>query len=163
MAIETKTRKESKGQVWFYLQLPLWALYFLAPHWGTSYAWDPGLRTFGLVLVGWGAFFVLGSIVTLGRVQGWHNLTAFPRPLRGLPLVTNGAYAYVRHPLALGLLLCGAGWGLYREDYSKLLTALVFVVFLLFALANEEAALQRTYPSYKDYAKRVKRLIPGCF
>jgi protein-S-isoprenylcysteine O-methyltransferase Ste14 len=105
--------------------------------------------------------FAGGGLVTLGRHHGWRNLTPFPEPLKEMTLVTDGAYAYVRHPIYLGILLILIGYSLYAQNILQLVFALLLAVLLNFKSKQEEALLESTYPAYADYAAKVKRLLPG--
>jgi protein-S-isoprenylcysteine O-methyltransferase Ste14 len=76
-------------------------------------------------------------------------------------LVTGGPYALVRHPLYLAEQIAILGAFL---QYSSLPAALLVIVQLLFQIQrmrNEEAVLARSFPDYRDYARRTARLIPG--
>ncbi len=80
---------------------------------------------------------------------------------RGQVLVDSGLYAFVRHPMYLGILLFHAGLALWLESYASLLTLLVILLALLARTRVEEATLRRTLPAYGAYAARVPyRLVP---
>jgi protein-S-isoprenylcysteine O-methyltransferase Ste14 len=124
---------------------------------------DLALQALGLLLIGWGVMFAFGALVTMGRRHAWRNITPFPKPLRGLTLITDGAFAYVRHPHYFGIFLAACGWALYRQNFSQWVIALLLGVFFYYKSMREEKFLQAAYPEYADYSTRVKCLIPGLY
>jgi protein-S-isoprenylcysteine O-methyltransferase Ste14 len=77
-------------------------------------------------------------------------------------LVTGGLYRFCRHPIYLGLLTAVAGYtALLPTAVSLLLLATTYTRVRIQAAA-EEAYLERTYgATYRDYARRVGRFLPG--
>ena len=122
-------------------------------HWSTVPVWLALLADAGIV-ASFAVFFVVmkqnSYAATTVRVEA------------GQPLVSNGLYGVVRHPMysgALLLMICippalGSTW-------SLLLLILVLPV-LAWRLIDEERVLRRDLPGYADYCRRVRyRLIPG--
>ena len=77
-------------------------------------------------------------------------------------VVESGPYRAVRHPGYLGSLLVWTGFGLTSGNAAVAL----FVPALLASayrqrIAAEESLLRRDLSGYDDYARRVKKLIPG--
>ena len=75
-------------------------------------------------------------------------------------LVTSGPYAYLRHPLYAALIhfiWAGAvdhfSWPVL--GWAETVTAGAFT-----RMHVEEYRLKRLHPEYRDYKKRVKKLIP---
>lgn len=77
-------------------------------------------------------------------------------------LVTGGLYRYSRNPIYLGLLIMVAG---YASLLPTVLSAALLVgtyLGLRAQIAAEEAYLIGTYgDAFRDYARRVGRLVPG--
>lgn len=76
-------------------------------------------------------------------------------------LTTAGPYAYLRHPLYLGMLMIVGGWctlvgwlpwGLALGAYSALL--------YLCAIVLEERRLRFLFPDYADYRQQVPLFLP---
>jgi protein-S-isoprenylcysteine O-methyltransferase Ste14 len=88
------------------------------------------------------------------------SLTPGTEPLPGAPLVTRGAYAYVRHPIYVGLVLALAGYTIAWANWT--LGLVVGVVALKYfegkARAEEEWLMER-YPEYQRYALTVRRRL----
>ena len=118
----------------------------------------PGIRH------GMGAVLLFGGLLLL--VAGQLNLGASWRI--GIEegakpgLITGGLYRFCRNPIFLALLVILAG-------YTLLLPTLLSAVMLAGAylairqqIAAEETYLSRAYgEDYRDYARRVGRLLPG--
>jgi protein-S-isoprenylcysteine O-methyltransferase Ste14 len=78
------------------------------------------------------------------------------------PLVVQGTYRYVRHPLYLGVVLLVLGWWLLL-DYSFLLVSAIFLLLWFnFVVANfEEKELRAIFgEQYEQYSKEVPKMIP---
>lgn len=162
MAIEIERPKEKRGAPWVWGLAALLFVYLLLPPL-QHYAWDEGIRTLGILLMGWGGMFLVSSLVAQGRAHGWRNLTPLPKPPKGLSLLTQGVYAYVRHPLYFGLFLTTLGDALYAQNSPKIALSLALGVFLHFMSLREEVFLRATYSDYEAYARQVKRLVPGLY
>jgi protein-S-isoprenylcysteine O-methyltransferase Ste14 len=73
-------------------------------------------------------------------------------------LVTDGPFAYVRHPTYLGNLVLCAGWILLAASWPALIAAGALAALYLYAVPHEERWLARTYGAdYESYRARVKR------
>jgi protein-S-isoprenylcysteine O-methyltransferase Ste14 len=72
-------------------------------------------------------------------------------------LVTQGPYAYARHPLYTMEMVTVAGSAmLFQQPWAGLLA---IGVFILLAVRSyfEERVLMEAYPEYRAYCARVKR------
>ncbi len=78
------------------------------------------------------------------------------------PLVVQGPYLYLRHPLYLGVVLLVLGWWLVL-DYSFLLSSAIFLLLWFnFVVAHfEEKELRAIFgEQYEQYSNEVPRMIP---
>jgi len=112
----------------------------------------------GVMLLGAGAVFGIAGTRALGR-----NRTPYPRPLVGGELVQRGIYALVRHPLYASLIYLGAGWALVWASGAAGIAATALTVLLDCKARLEERWLVEAFPGYTDYARRVRRLVPGLY
>lgn len=109
------------------------------------------LLTAGALLAGWG-------LRSLGR-----NLTALPEPVEHADLVKTGVYRWVRHPIYGGLLLLAGGWSLRRGSPAGLSLTAALLGLLQAKARYEEQALSARFPGYPEYARRVRRFLPGVY
>jgi protein-S-isoprenylcysteine O-methyltransferase Ste14 len=112
-----------------------------------------------------GAGFVL---ICLGSYLVWLTLKAnsYAAPVikiqkeRGHSVVSDGPYAYVRHPMYAGALLFVVGAPLLLGSWWGLAAAPLLLVIGTRAVL-EERTLEAELDGYADYAKRVRyRLVP---
>lgn len=82
---------------------------------------------------------------------------------RGQVVITEGPYAYVRHPGYLAGLVVMIASGLALGSWIAALQLVVCTVpFLLYRAIAEDRVLRAQLPGYADYAQRVRwRLLPG--
>lgn len=103
----------------------------------------------GGVVLGWG-FQSLGP-----------NLTPGTEPLPQGRLVATGAYAWVRHPVYLGLVLFLAGWaGWIGNPWHALLTGAVSLGYFDRKAATEERWMTSRFPGYAAYCQAVGKWLP---
>ena len=120
---------------------------------------DPSwIRKIGWVVAAGGLVLALWGVRSLGR-----SLTPGTEPLPGAPLVTSGAYAHLRHPIYLGVVVLLAGYALAWSNWTlALVVGLVASAYFEGKARAEERWLVTRYPEYRDYMRRVRRrvLIP---
>lgn len=156
-------RKQSftaRGGLWVLAQLPLMLLVLVVPprHGAGSFAPAEPLALAGAALTALGVALIVWGFVSLGDA-----LTPFPRPRDGVSLRRQGAYRFVRHPIYAGVIVAGVGWSLWWLSAAGLLPVLALAVFFDRKAAYEETWLRKKYEDYDDYARRVKKFIPGVY
>jgi protein-S-isoprenylcysteine O-methyltransferase Ste14 len=76
-------------------------------------------------------------------------------------LAISGPYAYTRNPLYLGSLLIGLGFAVAaRSWWVGAALVVLFLAIYVPVIRDEEAFLQRTFPEFAEYARRVPRMLP---
>ncbi len=105
-----------------------------------------------------GAWAGLRGHHDLGR-----HLTPFPRPKADAELIRSGIYAKVRHPLYLSVISLGFAWALLWRSGPALALAVLQLPFFQAKARKEEGWLRERFSGYEEYARRVKRFIPGLF
>ncbi len=85
------------------------------------------------------------------------SLSIIPEARR---LVTGGPYRFVRHPLYAAEILAAIALTLARPGLWATLTLVPFVAVQMLRARFEEGLLARTFPEYRPYAIRTRRLIP---
>ena len=111
------------------------------------------------IAIGLLACLVMGiAVINLGK-----NLTPLPCPKDDAVLIQSGLYRYVRHPIYFGVLLAALAWLLIFPGVYVLAYAIALFVLFDIKAKREEVWLVERFPAYKDYQRRVKKLIPGCY
>jgi protein-S-isoprenylcysteine O-methyltransferase Ste14 len=119
------------------------------------------------VTIGAGVVLMVVSAV-MRRI--WHRQLSI-KTLFGLPelapdrhpgkILTQGAYAWVRHPRYLEVLVGFLGWALFCNYLAAYLVWAFLVVALLILIPMEERELvQRFGPAYEEYRRKVPALVP---
>jgi protein-S-isoprenylcysteine O-methyltransferase Ste14 len=112
----------------------------------------------GVFLLAVGALCGLVGAVALGR-----GLTPLPKPSDETRLVEHGIYRFVRHPLYTSVMAASLGWALVWRSWPAGLAALTLIPFLDAKARREERWLRAKFPGYSDYARRVRRFVPGIY
>jgi protein-S-isoprenylcysteine O-methyltransferase Ste14 len=146
-----------RGGWWVVGQFLILLLILIVPGPGfPAFIFNPGFyHLFGASLIGIASFILFSGAKSL-----WIALTPYPYPIANAPLIREGIYKYVRHPLYFGLILGGFGVSIWRTNFLALGLSMV-LPFYLNAKANlEERWLLQKFPDYDSYRKRTKKLIP---
>ena len=107
----------------------------------------------GMVFIGW-TFAVNRFASSAVRIQDE----------RGHAVIRTGPYAWVRHPMYLGVLLIVLGSGPALGSWWALLVALPFVPIFARRTRIEDRMLHEELAGYADYAKHTRwRILPGVF
>ena len=127
---------------------PLWRA-----QWSGGWTWVMG-----------GALLLLGAWAGLrGDRDLGAQRTPFLQPKDDGQLITTGIYARVRHPLYLSVIALGFAWALLWRSGPALALAMLQLPFFDLKARREERWLRERYAGYDDYARRVKRFIPGLY
>ena len=81
----------------------------------------------------------------------------------GPELVTSGPYAYVRHPIYLGILLAMLGSALVGGRGWLILAIAAAAYFVYSANAEEKIMMSRFPMPYSVYRRKTKMLVPWLF
>ena len=118
----------------------------------------PGVRhVLGAVLLLGGLLLQAAAMLHLGA--SWRiGIDERSRP----GLVTGGLYQFSRNPIFLALIAVLAGYTLLLPTLLSALILIGACVAIRQQIVEEEDYLLRTYgKEYRDYARRVGRLLPG--
>jgi protein-S-isoprenylcysteine O-methyltransferase Ste14 len=133
--------------------MPAWGPWLPPPHWTLA----PRVLLLGSCAL---ASLTLGG---LGALKIRRYLTPLPYPVDHNRLVTDGAYAVVRHPLYSSLLFLALGWTCWTLSLSHLALLALGFLFFDYKAGKEENWLAERHPEYADYKFRVKKLIPWLY
>lgn len=75
-------------------------------------------------------------------------------------LVTTGIYAYIRHPIYVGLILMCVGGEMVATSWLFLSYLFLFVAFFVQGRREEKLFLAHFGDSYREYMHHTKMLIP---
>jgi protein-S-isoprenylcysteine O-methyltransferase Ste14 len=119
------------------------------PLWGQALGLAAIIGCFVLVML---AFRANSFAVPQVRVQAERAQT----------VISNGPYAYVRHPMYSGALLLFVGGPMLLGSQWALVGSALLIAGLVLRILGEERVLLRDLPGYEAYTQKVKfRLFPG--
>jgi protein-S-isoprenylcysteine O-methyltransferase Ste14 len=153
-----------RGELLVVIQFVLVFAFVLAPTWNPwagpwLIEWTYALRLGALWILGLSALALAG----LGAIQIRGYLTPLPYPVDHSQLVTGGVYGLVRHPLYSSQLIAALGWTCYTLSLSHLAILVLGFLFFDYKASKEERWLTERHPQYVDYARRVRKLVPGIY
>ena len=150
----------ARGGWWVLAQAPVMLGAFAAPLvWGAaSFDGANAIQLAGAALTALGILLGVAGLLALGSA-----LTPFPRPLAGARLRQSGIYGWVRHPIYSGLIVASLGWSVCWLSLPGLLSGAVVFLFFDRKSAFEENLLRSRFPEYRDYALRVRKLLPWIY
>jgi protein-S-isoprenylcysteine O-methyltransferase Ste14 len=149
------------GQLVLFVLVGLWAP--LGPRWVNLGPLDAQLnrvdpywlRLLGVVIASGGLAFTNWAARSLGAA-----LTPGTEPLPGAPLVREGPYRYVRHPIYTGIVFVLAGWTLAWANWTLALVVWLAAACYFEGKARaEERWLMARHPAYTEYARWVRRRV----
>jgi protein-S-isoprenylcysteine O-methyltransferase Ste14 len=108
---------------------------------------------------------VLGGVIGLWAFlsMGLGNIRAFPEIPQHGRLVVHGPYRWVRHPMYTSVLVITLAWMVEHPLPFRMALWLALAMTLWAKLGYEEKLLLTQFPSYEQYRKGTKRLIPFLF
>jgi len=151
---------ESRGRLATFLLrnvlgIPVWtAGLALAIHTPSPRLFAPSIAA---DITGW-LLLSLGCLLIVWALGALRGRAALPSTRD--PLIQHGPYAYVRHPIHSGLLLCLSAIVLVRPAQATALAAALGVVWILVQSRLEERDLLQRLPAYRGYMSRVPRFVP---
>jgi protein-S-isoprenylcysteine O-methyltransferase Ste14 len=81
---------------------------------------------------------------------------------RGHQVVSGGPYAYVRHPMYVGIIVLFPCMALFLGSWWALVPASLIAMLMVIRTALEDRTLQAELPGYAEYAQQTRyRLLPG--
>lgn len=144
-----------KDLVFVGIQFILFALYFI--DWNV-FQWIAPIWLHGTSIV----ILVIGLLIILfGILHLNENLSVFPSPKKGGSLMSKGIYAYVRHPIYLGIMISMTAYSVYAVSPIKFLITGIMIVLLYFKSSFEEQQLIAQFSDYESYQKSTGRFLPN--
>lgn len=143
---------------WIQYYPPLvWLPFLVAYFWPLAVDLHVNVQYAGLLIGAAASLFAAWAMWSLGRGYGI-RMDIYD----GHRLVTGGPYAFVRHPMYLGIVIYHLGATLVLQSPLLLaLTALVIVPFTALRIAYEERPLREAFgEEYAAYQRDVPPLLP---
>jgi len=113
----------------------------------------------GLVIIAFGLLIGFSAI----KQHSSGNFNIVPDIKENCTLVTDGVYAYIRHPMYASVIVSMFGVLSIYATYSELLLFGLLCVNMLVKLLYEESLWHCKSEEYINYTKKTKRLIPFVF
>ena len=151
------------GATYVLIQAGLLGILFLGPTdwWGIlplSQIVSEALKMIALIL------FPLGVLIAIvAAIQLKRNLTPLPMPVEHGELIQTGLYAYVRHPIYLGVILMALAWFLHTQAVLTLVEFIAVMIFFEVKSRQEEYWMGQVYPEYAGYQRRTAKLVPRIY
>ena len=151
------------GATYVLIQAGLLGILFLGPTdwWGIlplSQSVSETLKMIALIL------FPLGVLIAIvAAIQLKRNLTPLPMPVEHGELIQTGLYAYVRHPIYLGVILMALAWFLHTQAVLTLVEFIAVMIFFEVKSRQEEYWMVQVYPEYAGYQRRTAKLVPRVY
>ena len=110
-------------------------------------------------------FLVLGLGVGLLAIlkHPLNNFNIRPDIKENCLLMTDGIYAYMRHPMYFSVIVSMLGVLLLKFSTLELVLYTLLVVNMIVKMFYEESLWHCEGKEYSDYSKNTKRLIPYIF
>jgi protein-S-isoprenylcysteine O-methyltransferase Ste14 len=152
--------KGERGEWFVIVQIALMVLVVLGPRslpggadWSLPYVRER--QVVGAMLVVAGGAFALAALFRLGSA-----LTPLPFPKDGAALVQSGPFSLVRHPIYSGGLFASLGIALIVSGWLTFVYVAALLVLLDIKSRREERWLLEKFPEYRQYQRRVRKLVP---
>ena len=113
-----------------------------------------------LGMLGLGAAAAGGGVAALASTTLGRALRAHPAPSEDAVLRTDGPYAFVRHPIYLGVLMLAGGALLIARTGRALVAFGALATLLDCKTRLEERLLAERFPDYGEYAAHVPSIVP---
>ena len=116
-----------------------------------------------VLAAGLGLAFLIGLAALISMpVRQW-RIWPQPADLSDSQLVTRGIYQWIRHPMYLAVMTVGLTFVLTGFTWLRLFWFGVLLAVLQHKMVYEERLLADKFPSYRQYCRLTKRLLPGIY
>lgn len=115
-----------------------------------------------LVYLGY-MFATFGTIIMVKSTKQIHlkQFLGLSPVEKSSELITHGLYAWVRHPLYLGLILIFLGYVLVSPTYTALIHFCCLILYLPFGIYFEEKNLIAQFgKTYLEYQQKIPMIFP---
>ena len=145
------------------IALPLAVAHAIVAGLDARFGWSDvslALRILGFAFVGTGLGFAGWTILS----NPFASSAVRIQSERGHRLITTGPYAFVRHPMYLGVFALCLGSGLALGSYWAAISLVPILPVFVRRTLLEDHMLHGELAGYPDYATKVRwRVVPGVF
>jgi protein-S-isoprenylcysteine O-methyltransferase Ste14 len=106
-------------------------------------------------------FFTLLAVWSISVLRFRINIS--PDIMKELPLIINGPYKIIRHPMYTSVIFITLTWWIAQPTFIGLVAWGILIIDLLFQIQYEETQLSQHFVEYKKYKTTTKRIIPFIF
>lgn len=104
--------------------------------------------------------FLIGFTAALNLKK---SLSPYVSPSPKGKLITHGWFAYIRHPLYLGMIIFFIGFTLIFSSLFKFILLILLIIFFVKKANAEEKLLSLKFPEYKIYQKKTGKFFIRIF
>ena len=106
--------------------------------------------------------FFIGLVIGIYAIfnNGLNNFRIISEIKNGATLITHGLYSYIRHPMYFSVIVMSFALIIKKINFTNLLLFGLIVVILFLKAKREEKIWSEKTPSYKEYIKNTKMMIP---
>jgi len=108
---------------------------------------------------------VIGLIIGIAAIykNRFGNFNIRPDIKEDCKLITDGIYAYVRHPMYTSVLVAMFGIMLLYINIFEIILYTILLINMLIKMFYEEKLWNCNGENYREYAQKTSRLIPFLF
>jgi protein-S-isoprenylcysteine O-methyltransferase Ste14 len=148
----------SKNKKWFLMQAAFLLSILFVPF-KISMHLPNVIRYLGISFMVIGIGLASYAVISLGS-----NLKPSLSPRIGGFLITTGLYGIVRHPAYSGVAIAALGYSFWMNDAVRVVLTGALCILFDYKSKIEEEWLEKTYPEYTSYKKRVtNKFIPWVY
>lgn len=88
------------------------------------------------------------------------RFNAVPDLKKNSPLITDGPYRIVRHPMYAAAIFITLIWLINKFTLARLAVWIILIADLHFKSEYEERLLENKFPEYKLIREKIKKILP---
>ena len=116
---------------------------------------NPYLQSLGFAIHLFGISLAFAARWKLG--ENWSGRVTVKKDHQ---LIRSGPYSLTRHPIYTGIFFGLVGAVIIQGETRGLIALVLLFIALHLKMAREEKFMTQLFPSYTDYARKTKKLIP---
>ena len=114
-----------------------------------------------IILIVIETFFTLLTVWSILVLRFRVNIS--PDIIKELPLIMNGPYKIIRHPMYTAVIFITLTWWISKPTFIGLIAWGILIIDLLLQIRYEEKELTKHFVEYNKYKTHTKLIIPFIF